>query len=66
MNIIGNFLLSDTLAHHLQMRLNNLPNTAIQARDVLPNNPTLRRVVVKTDMPGWQQFGQIITEYGIA
>lgn len=66
MRIIGNFSLSAPLARHLQFRLNQVPNTVIQVRDVAADNLAQERVVIKTDMAGWQQLSQLINEYGIA
>ncbi|MBD2756790.1 hypothetical protein [Spirosoma validum] len=66
MRIIGNFSLSAPLARHLQFRLNQVPNTVVQIRDIPAENLAQERVVIKTDMAGWQQFSQLMSEYGIA
>ena len=66
MKIIGNFNLSVPLVQHLQHRLHQQPNTAIQVRGFVADNPTQERVVIKTDLAGWQQVGQVMKQYGIA
>ncbi len=63
MNVIGNLALSLPLAHHLQVRLNQDPQTIINTRGLVADNPTQKRVVIRTDLAGWFHVSQLIRDY---